>query len=64
VVTTPPHALSAALDDRIVVKRFAELGYDVVPPSQRSPAFFDDFMRKEVDLWASVLGSMKPAKPQ
>jgi len=64
VVTKLNRALSVALDDPIVVKRFAELGYDVVPPSQRSPAFFDNFMRKEVDLWASVLGSMKPAKPQ
>ena len=26
-----------------------------------SPAAFEDFMRKEVDLWAKVLGSMKPA---
>jgi tripartite-type tricarboxylate transporter receptor subunit TctC len=25
-------ALGAALDDSVVVKRFAELGYDVVPP--------------------------------
>jgi tripartite-type tricarboxylate transporter receptor subunit TctC len=54
-------ALSAAMDDPIVVKRFADLGYDVVPPQQRSPAAFEEFMRKEVDLWAKVLGSMKPA---
>jgi len=33
----------------------------VVPPPQRSPQSFDDFMRKEVALWAKVLGSMKPA---
>src|SRR5712691_2890259 len=64
VVAKLNRALSAAMDDPTVVKRFAELGYDVVPPPQRSPAFFDDFMRKEVDLWASVLGSMKPARPQ
>ena len=43
---------------RAVVKRFADLGYDVVPPQQRSPAQFEDFMRKEVNLWARVLGSM------
>jgi tripartite-type tricarboxylate transporter receptor subunit TctC len=60
VATKLNRALSAALDDPTVVKRFAELGYDVVPASQRSPAFFDVFMRKEVDLWARVLGSMKP----
>jgi tripartite-type tricarboxylate transporter receptor subunit TctC len=53
-------ALSAALDDPTVVKRFADLGYDVLPPPQRSPRWFDDFMRKEVDLWAKVLGPIKP----
>jgi tripartite-type tricarboxylate transporter receptor subunit TctC len=57
-------ALSVAMDDPIVVKRFADLGYDVVPAQQRSPAAFEDFMRKEVDLWAKVLGSMKPATAQ
>jgi tripartite-type tricarboxylate transporter receptor subunit TctC len=57
-------ALSVAMDDPMVVKRFADLGYDVVPPQQRSPAAFEDFMRKEVDLWAKVLGSMKPATAQ
>jgi hypothetical protein len=54
-------ALSAAMDDPTVVTRFADLGYDVVPPPQRSPGWFDDFMLKEVDLWAKVLGSIKPA---
>jgi tripartite-type tricarboxylate transporter receptor subunit TctC len=54
-------ALSAAMDDLTVVKRFADLGYDVVPPAQRTPAYFDDWMRKEVALWAKVLGAMKPA---
>jgi tripartite-type tricarboxylate transporter receptor subunit TctC len=65
---TPAHivqklnrALSMAMDDPTVVKRFADLGYDVVPPQQRSPASFDEFMRSEIDLWAKVLGSMKPA---
>jgi putative tricarboxylic transport membrane protein len=57
-------ALSAAMDDPMVVKRFADLGYDVVPPQQRSPVAFEDFMRKEVDLWAKVLGAMKPANAQ
>ncbi len=61
VVAKLNQALSVALDDPTVVKRFAELGYDVVPPQQRSPAAFEEFMRKEVDLWAKVLGSMKPA---
>jgi tripartite-type tricarboxylate transporter receptor subunit TctC len=61
IVAKLNQALSAAMDDPVVVKRFADLGYDVVPPAQRSPAQFEDFMRKEVDLWARVLGSMKPA---
>jgi len=52
-------ALAAAMEDPNVVKRFAELGYDVVPPPQRSPAYFDAFIRQEVDLWAKVLGGLK-----
>jgi tripartite-type tricarboxylate transporter receptor subunit TctC len=61
IVAKLNQALSVAMDDPTVVKRFADLGYDVVPTAQRSPAQFEDFMRKEVDLWARVLGSMKPA---
>jgi tripartite-type tricarboxylate transporter receptor subunit TctC len=61
VVAKLNQALSAAMDDPTVVTRFADLGYDVVPPPQRWPGWFDDFMLKEVDLWAKVLGSIKPA---
>lgn len=61
IVAKLNQALATAMDDPIVVKRFADLGYEVAPPQQRSPAAFDEFMRKEVDLWARVLGSMKPA---
>jgi putative tricarboxylic transport membrane protein len=61
IVAKLNQTLSAALDDPTVVKRFADLGYDVVPPQQRSAAAFEDFMRKEIDLWAKVLASMKPA---
>jgi tripartite-type tricarboxylate transporter receptor subunit TctC len=60
IVTRLNQALSAAMDDPTVVKRFADLGYDVVAPSQRSSAAFEAFMRREVDLWTRVLGSMKP----
>ena len=61
IVAKLNRALSTALDDPTVVKRFADLGYEVVPVPQRSPAAFEDFMRKEVDLWARVLGAIKPA---
>jgi tripartite-type tricarboxylate transporter receptor subunit TctC len=61
IVAKLNQALSAAMDDPTVVRRFADLGYDVVPPQQRSPAYFEGFMRQEVALWAKVLGSMKPA---
>jgi tripartite-type tricarboxylate transporter receptor subunit TctC len=61
IVAKLNQALSVAMDDPIVVKRFADLGYEVAPPPQRSPAAFEEFMRKEVDLWARVLGSIKPA---
>ena len=61
IVAKLTQALSAAMDDPTVVKRFADLGYDVVPPQQRSSTYFEGFMRQEVALWAKVLGSMKPA---
>jgi putative tricarboxylic transport membrane protein len=61
IVAKLNQALSVAMDDPTVVKRFADLGYDVVPPAQRSPQWFEGFMRREVDLWAKVLGSIKPA---
>ena len=51
-------ALGAALDDSAVVERFAELGYDVVPPQKRSSGYFDKFYKDEVALWARVLGGL------
>src|SRR5215470_11640165 len=61
IVAKLNQALSMALDDPTVVKRFADLGYDVVPPQRSTPAAFEDSMRKEVELWAKVLGAIKPA---
>ena len=55
-------ALGAALNDPNVVKRFADLGYDVVPPNERSPAYFDKFYKDEVALWAKVLGGLGMGK--
>ena len=51
-------ALGVALNDPDVVKRFADLGYDVVPPPMRGPAYFDKFYKDEVALWAKVLGGL------
>jgi tripartite-type tricarboxylate transporter receptor subunit TctC len=51
-------ALNVALDDPDVVKHFAELGFDVVPPQKRGPAYFDTFVKDEVTLWSKVLGGL------
>src|SRR5664280_2863523 len=51
-------ALGVALQDPDVVKRFADLGYDVVPLAMRGPAYFDKFYKDEVALWAKVLGGL------
>ena len=51
-------ALGVALQDSDVVKRFTDLGYDVVPPAMRGPAYFDKFYEDEVALWAKVLGGL------
>ena len=55
-------ALGVALNDPNVVTRFADLGYDVVPPDQRSAAYFDKFYKHEVALWAKVLGGLGMGK--
>ena len=57
------HPLAAALDDPEVVKRLAELGFEVAPPEQRSAAYFDKFLKDEVALWAKVLGAL-PAEAE
>lgn len=57
------HALSVAMDDPPTVKRFADLGFDMAKPDQRSPAWFDAFIRKEIKLWTTVLRS-QPAAPK
>jgi tripartite-type tricarboxylate transporter receptor subunit TctC len=55
-------ALVAALDDPDTVRRFAELGYDVVPPSERSTEYFDKFVKDEVGLWGKVFAGSAPEK--
>jgi tripartite-type tricarboxylate transporter receptor subunit TctC len=55
-------ALGVALNDPNVVKRFADLGYDVVPPDRRSAEYFDKFYKDEVALWAKVLGGLGTGK--
>jgi tripartite-type tricarboxylate transporter receptor subunit TctC len=51
-------ALNVALSDPEVVKRFADLGYDVPPPAGRRTAHFDKLYKDEVALWAKVLGGL------
>ena len=55
-------ALGVALNGPNVVKRFADLGYDVVPPDRRSADYFDKFYKDEVALWAKVLGGLSVKK--
>lgn len=62
VVEKLSKALGAALDDPDVVKRFADLGYDVPPPAERGAAYFDKFYKNEVALWAKVLGGLAADK--
>ena len=54
-------ALSVSMDDPTTVKRFADLGFDMATPQQRSPAWFDAFIRKEIKLWTTVLRSQPAA---
>jgi tripartite-type tricarboxylate transporter receptor subunit TctC len=52
------NALAVALSDPDVVKRFADLGYEVPPQAERSASYFDKFYKDEVALWAKVLGGL------
>lgn len=52
------NALGKALEDEAAVKRFAQLGYDVVPPEQRSVTYFNKYFSEEVALWSKVLGGL------
>jgi tripartite-type tricarboxylate transporter receptor subunit TctC len=58
VVAKLNEALNVALSDPEVVKRFADLGYTVPPPAERSTAHFDKLYKDEVVLWAKVLGGL------
>ena len=58
IVETLNKALNIALQDPDVVKRFADLGYDVVPSNMRGADYFDKFYKDEVALWAKVLGGL------
>jgi tripartite-type tricarboxylate transporter receptor subunit TctC len=55
-------ALDVALNDADVVKRFADLGYEVPKPADRGSAYFDKFYKNEVALWAKVLGDLNVNK--
>ncbi|MEW6449980.1 MAG: tripartite tricarboxylate transporter substrate-binding protein [Pseudomonadota bacterium] len=57
-------ALASALEDEATVKRFADLGYDVVPKEQRSTAYFETYFKEEVALWTKVLGGLSVAPKQ
>jgi len=58
IIETLNKALNVALSDPDVVKRFADLGYDVPPPAERSASYFDKLYKDEVVLWAKVLGGL------
>ncbi len=62
VINKLAKALDSALEDPDVVKRFAELGFDVVPSSKRGAAYFDRFVKDEVAMWAKVLGGLADNK--
>jgi tripartite-type tricarboxylate transporter receptor subunit TctC len=61
IIETLNKALGKALENSATVRRFAQLGYDVVPPEQRSAAYFNEYFRKEVALWSNVLGELSVA---
>jgi putative tricarboxylic transport membrane protein len=48
-------ALAAAFDDPIVQKRYTELGLDIPPREERSPAWLRSFMQSEMERWTTVL---------
>ena len=55
VVAKLSHALDTALDDSAVQKRMSDLGGSVPPKNERSPAFFESYVKREIARWHPIL---------
>jgi tripartite-type tricarboxylate transporter receptor subunit TctC len=48
-------ALARVIDEPAVRGKLAELGLDVAPQTERSPAYLADFVKHEIDKWAAPI---------
>ena len=48
-------ALARVIDEPAVRGKLAELGLDVAPETERSPAYLADFVKHEIDKWAAPI---------
>lgn len=55
VVTKLNKAMSDTLDNLVVNKRLQDLGLEIVPPEQRTPAYLVKFQADEIARWAKVV---------
>jgi tripartite-type tricarboxylate transporter receptor subunit TctC len=55
VVAKLNKAMSDTLDDPVVSKRLEDLGLEIVPPAQRTPAYLAKFQADEIARWAKVV---------
>jgi tripartite-type tricarboxylate transporter receptor subunit TctC len=55
VVAKISGALDKALDDPTVQKKLSDLGGSVPPKSERSPGFFEAYVRTEIARWHPIL---------
>jgi tripartite-type tricarboxylate transporter receptor subunit TctC len=59
VIETLNKAVRAALADPKVKQRFVELGQEIPPPEQQTPAWLAEFQKAEVDKWVPLVKAAK-----
>jgi tripartite-type tricarboxylate transporter receptor subunit TctC len=53
-------AVSQALADPVIIKKFADLG--IIPPKQTGPAYQSAYLKQDVEKWQPVLAATAAAK--
>jgi tripartite-type tricarboxylate transporter receptor subunit TctC len=55
VITKLNAATRQALTDATVRERFAQMGQDIPPPSQQSPAALREYQKQEIAKWWPII---------
>ena len=55
VVQKLAKATSEALDTPVLLTRFKTLGVTPIPPNRRSPEYFSQFVKSEIERWGAPI---------